>query len=183
MVASVASSSCSTRTSSPSRWPGRMRRNGPRFRRPTLTTSPGRVSLRRFPDRRYLVAGAVFSSRVEREPLRLGLRFFGLILPVILGFAGLNGTGAYAASYACADCGVVSAAPGESMAGTGHHTVEALVSRPAPVLDHGRGDTGGAKRRIGSQGTRPGLTGAAAVEAQAQAASRARQVARTSLDF
>lgn len=119
--------------------------------------------------------------------MRLVLRILYLIFPVTFGFAGLDVARAseYAAPYvlACANCVASSDAHESSMTGPGHHAVEALVSRPAPVQDQGRDDTGGAKRRIGSQGNRPGLAGDASLEAQARAASRARHIARSSLAF
>jgi len=86
-------------------------------------------------------------------------------------------------SVACEHADEVSTAPASGLARADHHAVEALISRAGPMLDQMRDDTGGAKRRIGSQSTRFGVVGDAALEAQARAASRARHVARSSLAY
>lgn len=119
--------------------------------------------------------------------MRLSLRILCLILPVTLGSASLDWAGVpgYATppSVACAHADAMGAAPTSSLARADHHAVEALVARPGPMFDQLRDDSGGAKRRVGSQSTRFGVAGDTGLEAQARAASRARHVARTSLAF
>ena len=124
---------------------------------------------------------------VSNERLRFALRLLGPILVGSLGCTGLIGTGTttYLTSLAhpCADCASVGAGSDVAVAGTDHPAVEAVASRTAPNFEPGRDDTGGVKRRAGAQGVRVGIAGEAALEAEARAASRARHVALSSLDF
>lgn len=124
---------------------------------------------------------------VSNERLRFALRLLGPILVGSLACTGLIGAGttAYRMSVPrpCADCANVGVGSDAGVVGTHHPAVEALASRTVPNFEPGRDETGGVKRRAGAQGVRVGAAGEAALEAEARAASRARHVARSSLDF